>query len=148
MNKKSIIECEIKSIEKLKRFQLTHKFKKIGMGIFLVSVLSFIIYNSFMDNSFIKHTARYGVIVGLLLMSISKEKIEDELIRDLRMQSYMIAFIGTVFIILFRPLFSLLVNPILAKQKDVFRGMGDWNVLLILIGIQLLYFEILKRFHK
>ena len=94
MNLKSFIECERKSLEKMKRYQLPNRFKKIGIGIIIISLVTFLVNKFSIENIDLKLTAKYGILVGLLLVSISKEKIEDELITSLRMQSYTFAFIA------------------------------------------------------
>ncbi len=148
MDVKSIMECERKSLEKMKRYQLPNKFKKIGIGIILISVVTIILNKMSIDNIDLKLTAKYGILLGLLVVSISKEKIEDELITNLRMQSYTFAFIAGVLITLTNPLFSYLANTVLEKQQEIFQGIGDWQVLWILLSIQVFYFEFLKRMNK
>lgn len=148
MNIKSIVACELKSLDKLKRCQLPHMYKKVGLGIIVVSVISSIGIKLFIDDSMLKQVAMYGILLGLLVISISKEKIEDELITSLRMQSYAIAFIAGVFITLTHPILSYVVFTLFEKQHETFQGMGDWQILWILLGIQVFYFELLKRTNK
>ncbi len=148
MNVKSIMECERKSLEKMKRYQLSNKFKKIGFGIVIISLATIIVNKLSMDIVDLNLTAKYGILFGLLIVSISKEKIEDELITNLRMQSYAFAFIAGVIITLTNPLFSYIANIIVEKQQDNFQGIGDWQVLWILLSVQVLYFEYLKRMNK
>ncbi|SDE69653.1 hypothetical protein [Ulvibacter litoralis] len=148
MDLKSILECERKSLEKLKRYQLPNSFKKVGVGIILISVVSIIGIKLSIDTPNLKKAAMYGVLLGLLVISISKEKIEDELITNLRMQSYALAFIAGVLITLTNPLFSYIASSLFDKQLEHFNGMGDWQILWILLSIQVFYFELLKRFNK
>lgn len=148
MNLKSILECERKSLEKLKKYQLPNSFKKVGIGIILISVIAIIGIKLSIDTPDLKKIAMYGVLLGLLVISISKEKIEDELIINLRMQSYAVAFIAGVFIILTNPLFHYLAHTLFEKQQENYQGMGDWQILWILLSIQVFYFELLKRFNK
>lgn len=149
MNVKSFIACERKSLERMKRFQLPNKFKKIGIGIIILSVLTIIVNKLSIENIDLKLTAKYGILVGLLLISISKEKIEDELITSLRMQSYTFAFIaGVVITLLTNPLFNYIANLISEKQHENFEGVGDWEILWILLSVQIFYFEFLKRMNK
>ncbi len=148
MNINSIMECERKSLEKMKRYQLPNKFKSIGLAIILISFVIVTVNYLSIDNINLKHNAKYGILLGLLVLSISKDKIEDELITDLKMQSYAFAFIAGVLITLTNPLFSYLANAVFEKQQDSFQGLGDWQVLWILLSIQVLYFEFLKRTYK
>jgi C4-dicarboxylate transporter len=148
MNVKSIMECERRSLEKMKKYQLPNKFKKIGIGIIVLSTATIITNKLSIDNIDLTLTAKYGILLGLLVVSISKEKIEDELITNLRMQSYAFAFIAGVLIALSNPLFSYIANTVFKKQQENFQGMGDWQVLWILLSVQVFYFEFLKRMNK
>lgn len=148
MNVKSIMECERRSLEKMKKYQLPNKFKKIGIGIIVLSVATIITNKLSIDNIDLTLTAKYGILLGLLVVSISKEKIEDELITNLRMQSYAFAFIVGVVITLTNPLFSYIANLFFEKQQENFQGMGDWQVLWILLSVQVFYFQFLKRMNK
>jgi uncharacterized oligopeptide transporter (OPT) family protein len=101
------------------------------------------------ENIDLKLTSKYGILIGLLLISISKEKIEDELIKSLRMQSYTFAFIaGVIITLLTNPIFNYIANLISEKQQGSFEGVGDWEILWILLSIQVFYFEFLKRMNK
>ena len=149
MNVKSFMECERKSLEKMKHYQLPNRFKKIGIGIILISLIAFFLNKFSIENIDLKLTAKYGILVGLLLISISKEKIEDELITSLRMQSYTFAFItGVIITLLTNPLFNYIANLISEKQQGYFEGVGDWKILWILLSIQVFYFQFLKRMNK
>jgi hypothetical protein len=149
MNLKSFIECERKSLEKMKRYQLPNRFKKIGIGIIIISLVTFLVNKFSIENIDLKLTAKYGILVGLLLVSISKEKIEDELITSLRMQSYTFAFIaGVIITLLTNPLFNYIANIISQKQQENFQEVGDWEILWILLSVQVFYFEFLKRMNK
>ena len=149
MNVKSFVECERKSLEKMKRYQLPNLFKKVGVGIILLSVVAIIVNKLSIDNSQLMLTAKYGILVGLLVISISKEKIEDELVTSLRMQSYTFAFIaGVVITLLSNPIVNFIANLITDKQQEVFEGVGDWQILWMLLSIQVFYFEFLKRMSK
>jgi|TARA_B110000977_G_C10937733_1_gene439640 hypothetical protein len=149
MNVKSFMECERKSLEKMKRYQLPNRFKKIGIGIIIISLVTFFVNKFSIENIDLKLTAKYGILVGLLLVSISKEKIEDELMTSLRMQSYTFAFIaGVIITLLTNPLFNYIANIISQKQQENFQEVGDWEILWILLSVQVFYFEFLKRMNK
>ncbi len=148
MTVKSFLECERKNLEKIKKYQLPNKYRKIGIGIFVISLVSMFIIAFTSANSELKQVTKYGILVGLLIASISKEKIEDELVRSLRMQSYTFAFIFGVVITITNPLFSFIANLIFEKQQANFSGVGDWQLLWILLSVQFFYFEYLKKLHK
>jgi hypothetical protein len=64
------------------------------------------------------------------------------------MQSYTFAFIAGVIITLLTNPLSNIKNLILDKQQENFEGVGDWQVLWILLSLQVFYFEFLKRMNK
>jgi hypothetical protein len=148
MTVKSILECERKSLEKMKKYQLPNQFRKIGFAILIISFASLFINKFSINNIEFTLIAKYGMLVGLLIVSISKEKIEDELISNLRMQSYTFAFIFGVVITLTNPFFSYIVDFFIKAKESSTNGVGDWQILWLLLSIQVFYFEFLKKLHR
>ena len=148
MTAKPILDCEKNKFRNMKKIQLPYNYKKIGITLAIISfVLMFI--NAFTINNLeYREIIKYGILVGLLLISISKEFIEDELIEKLRMQSYTFSFIVGVIYTLVMPFIDYFVDLILKSGEATISEMGDWNTLWILLSIQVLYFEILKKSHK
>ncbi len=145
MNVKSIMEYERKNIDKLKKYQLSNQFKKVGWIIFGIAFVALFLTTK---DTNLKLIAKYSILIGLLIVSISKEKIEDELVKNLRMHSFTFAFIFTVFIAITNPLFSYLANFIFIEKQEPFSGVGDWMILWLLLSIQVFYFEYLKKMHR
>ena len=134
----------MKQLEKMKKYQLPNWFKKIGIGIILISIVAFFVNKFSIEDIDIKLISKYGILVGLLLISISKEKIEDELITSLRMQSYTFSFIaGVIITLLTNPIFNFIANFISQRQGENFQEVGDWEILWILLSVQVFYFEFL-----
>lgn len=73
----SFLDCERKSIDKLKKFQLPNQAKKIGWVVFCIAFIA--LFFTTKDTN-LKLIAKYSILIGLLIISISKEEIEDELI--------------------------------------------------------------------
>ncbi|MEE9429507.1 MAG: hypothetical protein V3V16_00605 [Melioribacteraceae bacterium] len=145
MNIKSLVDCEKSKWEKI---QLPNTYKKIGIGLAVFSFVLLFINASTINNIEYREIIKYGILVGLLITSISKEKIEDELITKLRMQAYSFAFIVGVIYTLVLPFIDFFVDLIIKADEASIKDMGDWNVLWILLSVQVLYFEKLKRTHK
>ena len=142
MNSKSSINSERNTLDKLKKFQLPNKVKIVGWVIFGIAFVALFLTTK--DTS-AKLFAKYSILIGLLIVSISKEKIEDELVKNLRMQSFTFAFIFAVFITISNPLFSYLANLMFEKQQDPFNGIGDWMIMWFLLSVQVFSFEYLKK---
>lgn len=144
----SFLECERKSLERMKRFHLPNAFKKIGI---VLAIFSFILLfaNAFLwDTIELRWLAKYGLLGGMLLISISKDKIEDELITKLRMQSYTFAFIAVVLFTLAQPFINYLVDFIVQDEGAVFKDMGDFQILWFLLSVQVFYFMYLKKLYR
>jgi len=148
MTTKSFLDSERKSLEKLKKLQLPNYFKKIGYVLFILSFLVLITNQFIIQQLTITILAKYGLLTGMLIYSVSKEKIEDELVIKLRMQSYTFAFIIAVIYTLIQPIVNYLVDFIIDDNKPDFENYGDFNILWFLLSIQLFYFEFTKRLHK
>jgi hypothetical protein len=141
-------DVEIQKIEKITKYQLPNKFKRIGFGLFIASVISTVIFSFIIESMNNQHLldkiVKTVAILGLLLISISKEKIEDELIIKLRMQSYSYAFIVGVLFFLIMPFINygyLLIKGSVLKME----GVSDFTILGTILVIQIYSFGLLKK---
>jgi Na+-transporting methylmalonyl-CoA/oxaloacetate decarboxylase beta subunit len=144
MSKQSIWERERSQLEKMNKFQLNHQYKKVG---FIIAIGTFIIMISmkyFEEPTWVKPVLHGVLLIGLLLISLSKEKIEDELIDSLRSQSYRLAFILAIVYSLVQPLVNYGVGTLL-NQDDELQGFSYFQVLFFMLIVQLLYFWKLKK---
>ena len=148
MNLKALLECERKSLEKLRNYQLPNVFKKIGLGLCIVSFIAVIIIGIPPEYHNLKFIVKNLLIVGLLLISISKEKIEDELVKDLRMQSYSFAFIIAVIYSLALPVVDVLVDIVISSKDVGIEEIGDFTILWMLLAVQVGFFHFLKKMHQ
>ncbi|MEZ4885720.1 MAG: hypothetical protein R3E32_13385 [Chitinophagales bacterium] len=144
----SFLERERKSLERMKRFQLPHYFKKIGMGLAIFSFIALFANAFSVEIEAIRWMAKYGLLGGMLLISISKDEIEDEFITKLRMQSYTFAFIAVVLFTLAQPFINFLVDFIVEGGEAVFKDMGDFEILWFLLSVQVFYFMYLKKLYR
>lgn len=145
MNAKLFLDCERKNLEKFKKYQLPNKAKKFGWILFGIAFIA--LFLTAKDSS-PKLIAKYVILVGLLIVSVSKEKIEDELLKNLRMYSYAFAFILAVLITITNPLISYIANFVFTEKQDPFSGIGDWKILWFLLSIQVFFFEYLKKMYR
>lgn len=146
MNLKSISECEQRSLTKIISYRLPNKFKKIG---WIVFALTFIVLFStkLFDGDFeiLVELLKKLLLVCLLVVVLSKEKIEDEMIKSIRAQSFSFAFIGGVLFTLIQPLINLIVSFILRSDNVIFEDLGDFQVLWFMLIIYLVVFNKLKK---
>ncbi|MFD2914836.1 hypothetical protein [Psychroserpens luteus] len=147
MGKQNYIECERRGLEKLINFRLPHNFYTIGMVIIGAAIVMMFVRAFALegDQNVLKEVLRKLLLVGMLLMSIAKDKDEDEMVVKLRMQSYTYAFIAGVVYALIMPFVDYGVSNALKAEGEAFHDIGDFQVLLFMLMIQLLCFHALKR---
>ena len=147
MSKQSICERERSHLEKMNKFQLSNQFKKIGIFI-AIGTFVLMIGRKYIENSeWIRPILQGILLLGLLIISLSKEKLEDEFIDSLRSQSYRLAFIIAIVYSLVQPIINFVVGSIL-NQDDEFEGFNYFQVLFFMLVVQLLFFYQLKRYNR
>jgi hypothetical protein len=77
---------------------------------------------------------------------MSKDKIEDEMTTSLRSQSYTIAFVIGVIYALVMPYVNFGVSNAVNSGSESFKDLGDFQVLLFMLMIQLMFYHNLKRY--
>ena len=87
------------------------------------------------------------LLVSMLLISLAKEKVEDEYIDSLRSQSYRFAFIVVIIYSLVQPLVNYGVG-ILFDETETLKGFDYFQVLFFMLVVQILVFYKLKRYNK
>ncbi|MFK8058537.1 MAG: hypothetical protein AB8B78_00435 [Polaribacter sp.] len=147
MSKQSICERERNHLEKMNKFQLGNQYKKVGMIIAISSFILMIARKYISDLELIKPILHGVLLIGLLLISLSKEKLEDEFIDSLRSQSYRLAFILAIVYSLVQPVINYGV-AVLFNQDDELQGFSYFQVLFFMLIVQLMFFWQLKRMNK
>jgi len=146
MKTNKILDCERTSIEKLINFQLSNKYIRIGLGLFIASLISFIVLKIIdLNSDSIKLVLRGVMLISLLMISVSEDKEEDEMLKLIRVQSYALAFVIGVLYAVLQPVINLLVGLILNSEKSIYTNLGDFQVLIFMLMIQLSFFYFLKR---
>ena len=149
MEPKAKQEGDIEKIDKFTGYQLPNKFKIVGLVVFIASILSIItsLKLYMLDikyHELFERIALSGSVIGLLIISISREKIEDELIGKIRMQSYNYAVIVTVLIYLILPFIHFTIVSIFSSMPKI-EGSKDVSVLGVLLMSQIFTFCKLKK---
>jgi hypothetical protein len=149
METKTKQEGDIEKINKFTGYQLPNKFKIVGLVVCIVSLLSIVssVKLNFIDlrsQDLFERIAQTGMILGLLMISISKEKVEDELILKIRMQSFNYAVISAVLLYLLVPFIHYIFILSFSKVATI-EGSKDTAILTFLLFIQILIFRKLKK---
>ncbi len=146
MSKESFCKAEERRLHYLLNFKLPNYYKKIGLAIILISFL-FLIAFKFIEGEpeWVRSILQKAMLVGLLVITISREKIEDELVQSLRSKAFSIAFILGVLYVLIQPLVNYGVGILIEPNDTNFEDLGDFQVLWFLLVVYLTAFWSLKR---
>ncbi|WP_299116369.1 hypothetical protein [uncultured Winogradskyella sp.] len=147
MNTESYMQKEQRALQKLINFRLPHRFMTIGIIICITTVfLMFLRETLFGEESLIiRDTLQKSLLIGMLIMSITRSREEDEMIVQLRMQSYAWAFITGVLYALIMPYVEFGVSSVVNGDNETFKNLGDFQVLLFMLMVQLMCYHVLKR---
>ncbi len=145
MSNKSFMECERTKLERWSQFQLANNWKTIGATICLLTLLT-LIGIKFIDTepSWLRDVLKRVLLVGLLIVVLSKEKVEDEMLQSLRAKAFTLAFIFGVLYSLVQPLADYVVHNYIyeASKENTF---SYFQVLSFMLLVQIMFFEVLKR---
>jgi membrane protein CcdC involved in cytochrome C biogenesis len=146
MKNKAFCKSEESKLESVVNFKLPLIYKKIGW-VFFFTLLLVILSTKFFDSdqTILKSILRKGMLLALLIISISKEPIEDEMIASFRGKAFSFAFIVGVLYVLIQPLLNFIVAFILGREKDIFENLGDFQILWFMLVVYLTAFWFLKK---
>lgn len=147
MKTKNIIDCERERLIKIINFRLPAYFKTIGILLLIISFLTLMSRVFIPDQpELIREISKKGILIGMLLISISKDKQEDEMTKSLRAQSYSIAFVIGVLYTLIMPYVDYGVSNVVNSGVESLKDLGDFQVLIFMLMIQLMFYHTLKRY--
>lgn len=142
-------EAEYRRLKKTQNYQylIPNHYKKVGIVLLIVSIAALITRKYlFEDVDIVQEIGRKGMLLALLLITLSKEKIEDELITKLRGQAFAVAFIAGVIYTLVQPLINYLVALLIKPEKAIYSDLGDFIVMWFMLVIYLSFFYMFKRY--
>ena len=142
-----ILDYEKKNFKKLQNLKLLpNKVKQFGIGLAIVSFVT-IIAGKFLfeDYMLLRAVIKNILLISLLLISISRDKMEDEMTIKLRAQSYGMAFIFGVLYALTQPFANLFVDFLLQEENPSFTQLSVTQVLVFMLLVQLSAFYFSKR---
>jgi len=147
MNIKNILAHEEKDLKKLENLKLLpNRVKTIGINLLILSVI-LLFAGKFLFTEY--HTVRLVIknliLISLLLISVSRNKIEDERTLRLRVQSYAFAFITGVLYAMVQPFAILLVESIMQSELATLVELSVFQVLIFMLLVQISYFNFTMR---
>lgn len=113
---------------------LPNYFKKIGIGILVLTVLFFslrLFSVISLDKTLVLTISIRGILVSLLMLAMSEEKIEDELTAYIRLVSLGTTFLGGVVVVITSPFIAMLIGT----SGDSFKSSSS-----ILMFMLMMYF--------
>jgi uncharacterized membrane protein len=123
------------------------KEKEVGYIIAIGTFMAMIVRKYFEDSEWVRPILNGILLIGLLLISVSKEKLEDEFIESLRSQSYRLAFIMAILYSLVQPLVNFGFVLLFSQDKEM-KSFDYFQVLFFMLIVQLLFFWKLKRMNR
>ena len=137
-------EAERKRAYKWANFQLPHQWKRVAVWAFWL-ILGLMLFKKFVGGpEWVRPILKNAMVLALLAISISKEKIEDEFIVSLRSLSFRWAFImGAVYSVV-QPFINYGADVALGKEHPEL-DTGAFPVLIFMLLVQLLFFHQIKR---
>jgi hypothetical protein len=122
------------------------KFKKIGIGVILLSILPGLIIKTMhivlmqSQRELFKSLSYSGFLIGLLFIVLSRDKEEDELTIYLRLTAMLDMFVFAVIYVIIKPLIVLMF------QTTFIDIAGQQLVTLMLVGYLVSYY--LKKYNR
>jgi len=144
-----LCKAEYRRLKKIQNYQylLPNHYKKVGIALLIASLTALIARKYlFEDVDIVQEIGRKGMLLALLLITLSKEKIEDELITKLRGQAFAAAFIAGVIYTLVQPLINYMVAFLIKPEKAIYSDLGDFIVMWFMLVIYLTFFYMFKRY--
>jgi len=146
---------EYNRLIKILDYRLPPKFKRIGIFGALLLLAILVGYKFLGDGNMlpvVKNVMSTLILFFMLLASLSKDEMEDEFNRHVRYQSYVIAFVSAVSYSIILPLITTALDVLITNVSGDgvvnFHEVSSFEVIFILLGFQLLFFETLKRFGR
>lgn len=139
-----IFEREQKQLTKYK--WLSYDYKKVGYALLVASIVGLIFTLLADKNAFptLKLLAKDGLLVAMLLIAVTKDKVEDEFTINLRVKSFTLAFIVGMVFAVGQPYINYLVALVVKPEKAVFESMSAYAVIWFMLFVQLGFYQVLK----
>lgn len=119
-------------------------FKKVALGIMLLSVLFVVLslsYTLIINKMIVITISKTGILISLLIFALTKNKIEDELTSRIRLKAFAGSFIFGVGYAIGEPFLNLLLKGNLISDK----GVTGHLILMFLFYFMFFYLMLKKR---
>jgi hypothetical protein len=150
VTEKSCVEKELHTLEKWTTFKLPNKAKPIGWVLAIGCLISFLWLAKTPDPSFLLlYSIKTAGVIGLAMVVLAKEKMEDEMIGALRGKAMLFAFICSIFLIIITPYITTIMSAIVSDNfQQIAVELSHFNMLSCLLLMYILGFEGMKKIYK
>ncbi|MEO9954544.1 hypothetical protein [Nonlabens sp.] len=124
------------------------RYKYIGLAISAISVIGLLSFKLLEIASLDLWSGVFKsfILSGLIITMLSKEKLEDERIKNLRFRAFAFAFLLAVVMIVFMPFAALLIDSVIGRFPLVWeQDQSVFYIISTMIFFQMMYFNIFKR---
>lgn len=141
---KKIWEYDQRLFHKLKGFQLHYRWQRIGVYSAIIVFMLMIAKEFFTEPSWFKPMLRNLLVISFLIISLSREKIEDEMMVQLRALSYRMAFVIGVIYYVLQPKVDYLVSNYIDPEGEPWE-FSAFQLIIFMLLIQVMFFNVFKR---
>ena len=141
MTIKQLLACEARQLRR--EYLLPNSYKHAGLGLLVAAVIA-AIFITLMDLDTWKSLSMKGVLVGMLIIAISRDKEEDELTRHLRMQSFTLALILGVIYALLQPYINYGIGLLIKPESTSFSDLPGSIIVWFMLWVQIGFYHLLK----
>ncbi|AXG71249.1 hypothetical protein KORDIASMS9_03506 [Kordia sp. SMS9] len=147
MAKETFCEAEERRLKKIVNFGLPNHYKKIGIAIAVLSFLTLIILKitGVEISETLKFISKRVVLLGLLIVVLSREKVEDEMMLAIRGKALAGAFVGGAVYTLIYPAITYAAAVVMGNKTPKLVDTGDFQILWFMLFMYLLFFYLIKK---
>jgi len=145
-NKESFCEAENRRFNRMMNLGwLPNSYKKIGITIAVISFFTLLASKFAMDTgASVKDLLRSIMLIGMLMIVMSKELVEDERIERIRNKAFAGSFILGIIFSLAQPFVNFAVEN-LFSDSEPFQDISAFQVIFIMITFYLMFLHLSKR---
>lgn len=148
MNQVDFCEKERNRMERFSKFLLPNRIKTPAILITVIAFVALLIIKvsgSASDFEILRIVLKKLMLLSMLAISLSKEKEEDEMTMNIRMRSYVIAFIAGVVYFIVHPLVNYLVDLLITGKGTPYEMLNGFTSLWFILAIQIMFYHSWKR---
>lgn len=149
--KKTCVEKEYESIERWATYKLPNKIKPLGWVIAISCFIAFLWLAKQDNTSFlILYSLKTIGVLGLAMIVLAKEKIDDEMQDVLRGKAMLFAFVCTILFMIITPYITTLFSAII--KPDNFEGvaieLSHFNMLSCVMLMYIVGLATMKKLYR